>query len=149
MSAKEKKGVHGKYSPSNYTFGSDCGSQKTAFVENGIIQPDSIVANDASSYASKFEGQSYPKAIMSRLYQYNNDFNLPASATNKTYISNEYFAQTCTQNGDALLNTASGTATTQNESNGSVLGAVDVNSNNVFPLLPLAVTSSSAVYKAQ
>lgn len=68
MGNKERKGLHGKYSPSNYTFGSDCGSQKTAFLENGIIQPASIVANAAASYSSKFEGQSYPKAIMSRLY---------------------------------------------------------------------------------
>jgi hypothetical protein len=37
---------------------------------------------------------------------YNADFNLPASDANgadRTYISNEYFSQAATSNGDALL----------------------------------------------
>jgi hypothetical protein len=40
MSNTEKKHLHGKYSPSNYTFGSDAGSQKTAFTEIGIVGPN-------------------------------------------------------------------------------------------------------------
>jgi hypothetical protein len=106
MSNKEKKGLHRKYSPSNYTFGTDQGSQKTAFSEVGIVAPINASAASAQAYASKFEGVCFPKAIMSRLYSYNADFNLPASAANPTYISNEYFAQTATVNGDALLNAA-------------------------------------------
>ncbi len=40
---------------------------------------------------------------------YNADFNLPSSnadAADRTYISNEYFAQAATSNGDALLGSA-------------------------------------------
>lgn len=92
MSNKEKNHLHKKYSPANYTFGSDAGSQKTAFSEVGIVAPLSsgTPAND-----SKFEGLNFPRAIVSRLSMYNADFNLPAANTNAatlTYISNEYFA---------------------------------------------------------
>lgn len=105
MSNTEKNSLHGKYSPSNYTFGSGGGSQKTAFAEVGIVGPNGI-ANGNSYASSLFEGYTYPRAIMSRLHMYNADFNIPASAAALTTISGEYFAQTATINGDALLNTA-------------------------------------------
>ena len=80
---------------------------------------------------------------MSRLHMYNADFNLAASPANLTQISNEYFAQTATSNGDAVL-----AAAVQTINNGSVMGAFGPNSNNVFPLLPLACTPSTTCYKA-
>jgi hypothetical protein len=43
MSNKEKNQLHKKYSPANYTFGSDAGSQKTAFSEVGIVHPAGIL----------------------------------------------------------------------------------------------------------
>jgi len=89
MSNTEKKSLHGKYGPANYTFGSDAGSQKTAFAEVGIVAPGAFGANLT---LSKFERVPFPRAIMSRLHMYNADFNLPASSTTLTYISNEYFA---------------------------------------------------------
>jgi hypothetical protein len=67
---------------------------------------------------------------------YNADFNLPASVAQPTYISNNNFGQTCNITADALLGAA-----------GSALGAPGSTSNNVFPLLPLAVTPSTCIYK--
>ncbi len=95
MSNTEKKHLHGKYSPANYTFGSDAGSQKTAFAEVGIVAPNtSTNGGNTNLCGSKFEAFNYPRAIVSRLCLYNADFNIPASAAEPTYISNEYFAQT-------------------------------------------------------
>jgi hypothetical protein len=110
MSNKEKHGLHKKYSPSNYTFGTDAGSQKTAFSEVGIVAPNATIAAGVA-YGSKFEGFAFPRAIVSRMCMYNADFNLSAAydAGNpalSTYISNEYFTQAATSNGDAASNTS-------------------------------------------
>jgi len=78
MSNKEKNNLHKKYSPANYTFGSDTGSQKTAFTEVGVVAPN--ITGGGVLYGSKFEGFAYPRAIVSRLSMYNADFNLSASA---------------------------------------------------------------------
>jgi hypothetical protein len=40
MSNKEKNHLHKKYGPAGYTFGTDAGSQKTAFTEVGITHPN-------------------------------------------------------------------------------------------------------------
>ena len=78
MSNAEKNKLHGKYSPANYTFGSDTGSQKTAFAEVGIVAPNGVT-NGGNLATSRFESLAYPRAIMSRLHMYNADFNLAAS----------------------------------------------------------------------
>ncbi len=86
MSNTEKNSLHGKYSPANYTFGSDTGSQKTAFAEVGIVAPSGLGAGagDLNFASSRFEALPYPRAIMSRLHMYNADFNLAASPNNLT-----------------------------------------------------------------
>jgi len=78
---------------------------------------------------------------------YNADMNISQSATTPTYVSNEYFGQTCTYNADAQFQNAAGAGT-----NGSVLNPftdAGTDSKNVFPMLPLALTPSTCVYKAQ
>ncbi len=95
MSNKEKKSVHQSHTTANYTFGSDSGSQKTAFAEVGIVAPANT-GPSGPAWASRFEGFNYPRAIISRMKQYNADFQFPAASTNPNYISGEYFAQTAT-----------------------------------------------------
>jgi hypothetical protein len=71
---------------------------------------------------------------MSRLHLYNADMNIPQTTAALTLPSNQYFAQTATQNADALLAGAKAANT-----DGAVYSGFGSEAN-VFPLLPLAVT---------
>ena len=107
------------------------GSRNTGFEENSVTHPYSAATTAANTYASRFEADPYPRAIIERNYTYNADFCATVTAQ-PTYPQSEYFAPEVTVNADAQLN--------------NVLSAAVVGQ---YPCLPLSITPSISIYKRQ
>lgn len=116
------------------------GSTNYGLIENAITHPangffttqgypaGAFLANSANS--SQFEADPFPRAIVSRMKMYYPDFNFQ-NPNGATRFSNEYYTQQVTDFADANLSTTF-------PADLSLLR---------FPLLPLGMTPSVAVYK--
>lgn len=125
---------------SSLSFGGMSGSTNYGLIENAITHPcgglfsnfgypaGALGTNNANS--SQFESDPFPRAIVSRMKMYYPDGNFPVSGTTNTF-TNEYYGQTVTDFADA---------------NHSSLMPLALNLLS-FPLMPLGITPSVAVYK--
>jgi hypothetical protein len=115
------------------------GCMNNGFDEASITHPY-VINTNANTTGSRFETDPYPRAIINRSISYNADFSAccPTAGAAATGVPQlEYMAATMGINATSLETTP--------------INATDPTSTfvNLFPLLPLSITPSIAIYKQQ
>jgi hypothetical protein len=134
---------------SGTVFPSQYGSSNVGFEENSITHPlAKINFNQIDNtnpeldlLGSKFEADPYPRAIMSKMWAYNQEFNL-APTGNPAGNSNPYYSGYMTYNGQMPPTANFGGVPQTTPANGDTV-AYAVN----FPMMGLMVSPSVAEYK--